>query len=544
MTLAVYLSTLRNGFVLWDDTWYIVDNVNIHSLNLKFLRWAFFDSQTLMWHPLTWISHAVDYAIWGANPAGHHLTSILLHAFNTLLVYTLVERLIEAGDAAAVRSRGSISAVAAMTAFLFGLHPVHVESVAWAAERRDVLSTFFFLLALVAYLRYRRAAAGAGRTDRAGFSFGLYLWCLGCAALALMSKPMAVTLPLVMLIVDWHPLGRLGGGEKIPGVLLEKLPFFLLSFLTVFIQFKTGFHSHLSRLVDSRVLTTILATCRSLIFYLTKMLWPRDLSPYYYYSHDASFLSPRNLLPLVLVVAITGACVLVMKRMKAAPASWAYFVVTLLPVLGMYRTLHTMADRYTYLPSIGPFLLAGSAAAWAWEKAGSAKWGRSTSRHIVAALAVMVFLVLPALTLKQIAIWKDSETLWSHVIGLGGQPAPEEAVARNNLGLVLDARGEYDRAMSEYELSLRIDPFSHQTLNNMGVTLGKMGRFKESIAYFSEAIRLKPDYVEAHGNLGVALEGTGRTRDAIDSYREALRLDPQDRNARHNLDKALARSPR
>ncbi len=544
MTLAVYLSTLRNGFVLWDDTWYVVDNVNIHSLNLKMLQWAFFDSQTFMWHPLTWISHAVDYAVWGANPAGHHLTSILLHAFNTLLVYTLVMRLIEAGDPAAIRSRRSRSAVAAVTAFLFGLHPVHVESVAWAAERRDVLSTFFFLLALVAYLRYQRAAAGVGRTGRAGFPFGSYLWCLGCAALALMSKPMAVTLPLVMLIVDWHPLGRFGGGEKIQGILLEKLPFFLLSFLTVLIQFKTGFRSHFSRLVDSRVLTAILAACRSLIFYLTKMLWPRNLSPYYYYTHDASFSSPRNLIPFVLVVAITGACVLLMRRMKGAPASWAYFVVTLLPVLGMYRTLHTMADRYTYLPSIGPFLMAGSAAAWAWEKAGSSKWGRSAPRYIAAALAVMVFLVLPALTLKQIAIWKNSETLWRHVIGLGGRPAPEESVARNNLGLVLDARGEYGQAMREYELALRIDPFSHQTLNNLGVTLGKMGRFKESIVYFSEAIRLKPDYVEAHGNLGVALEGIGRTREAIDSYREALRLDPQDRNAHHNLDKALARSPR
>ncbi len=544
MTLAVYLSTLRNGFVLWDDTWYIVDNVNIHSLNPKFLRWAFFESRTFMWHPLTWISHAVDYAVWGANPAGHHLTSILLHAFNTLLVYTLVVRLIEAGDPAGVRSRGSKSAVAAMTAFLFGLHPVHVESAAWAAERRDVLSTFFFLLALVSYLRYRRAAAGAGLTGRAGPPLGPYLWCLGCAALALMSKPMTVTLPLVMLIVDWHPLGRFGSGEKKTGVLLEKLPFFLLSLLTVLIQFKTGFRSQFSRLFDSQILTTILATCRSLTFYLVKMLWPRNLSPYYYYSHDASFSSPRNLISLALVVAITAACVFLIKRMRSAPASWAYFVVTLLPVLAMYRTLHTMADRYTYLPSIGPFLMAGSAAAWAWEKAGALKWGRPAPRHIMAALAVLMFLGLPALTLKQISVWKDSETLWSHVIGLGGQPAPEEAVARNNLGLVLDARGEYARAMREYELALRIDPFSHQTLNNLGVTLGRMGRFKESIAYFSKAIRLKPDYVEAHANLGVALEATGRTREAIDSYREALRLDPRDRNARHNLDEALAGSQR
>jgi hypothetical protein len=350
LTLLVYLPALQNDFVNWDDHLYIYENPHIRSIDSEFFKWIFTTFHASNWHPLTWLSHAIDYAIWGLNPMGHHLTSIILHGLNTFLVVILIIRLINYDrDKAPITvenkkfSNNNPIIAGAITGLLFGLHPLHVESVAWVSERKDVLCAFFFLLSILSYLKYTSPLQKQKTVH--------YALCLLFFIFALMSKPMAVTLPVVLLILDVYPLGRLHlksaftnpplppftkgglGGIK---VLIEKLPFLILSLassvVTIIAQ-QNAIVTFEARPLGERLLVAI----RAPVFYLFKMLWPTDLSPLYPYPSKISFLTIEYMGSFILVVCITAFCIWLWKRQKIFAIVWAYYIVTLLPVLGIIQ---------------------------------------------------------------------------------------------------------------------------------------------------------------------------------------------------------------
>jgi hypothetical protein len=367
ITFLVYLTALRNDFVNWDDDIYVYENPYIRSLNPAFFKWAFFNFHASYWSPLTWISHALDYAVWGLNPLGHHLTNNILHAANTFLVVLLVIRLLDAWKGRTIHSglssfvhERTMLIAAGTTGLLFGLHPVHVESVAWVAERKDLLCALFFLLSLIAYTKY---ASGADKepvnnNKAPRFFNNYYLVTIGFFILALLSKPMAVTLPVVLLALDWYPFNRLRSPRAFRLALIEKLPFFALSLLSSMLTVLAANKGGAMELMETVSLSTrVLVGFRSLVAYLGKMLWPLNLVPYYPYPKDASPLSLEYFSAIVLVIGITAACMVMAKKQKLWLSVWGYYVVTLVPVLGIVQVGgQAMADRFTYLPSLSPFL--------------------------------------------------------------------------------------------------------------------------------------------------------------------------------------------
>jgi hypothetical protein len=352
ITILLFLKALRNGFVNWDDNLYVYDNVFIRSLDARFFKWAFTDLHTSAnWHPLTWLSHALDYHLWGADPAGHHLTSVLLHAVNTFLVVLLVVRLLEAARRRTntdglLTGKGIL--VAGFTAgLLFGIHPLHVESVAWISERKDVLCAFFFILSILSYAKYADGATEKSRPASPWLNRG-YLLALVFFILALMSKPMAVTLPCVLLILDWFPYERIGFTKMPRGVVMEKVPFFILgvslSAVAVFAQ-SSGEALVALRSVPLQWRFAIAAA--ALISYLREMLLPFNLSPFYPYPKEVSLLSFSSLGAFLAVAVITAACLWSYwkGRRKLWLAVWSFYIVTLLPVLGIVQVYLSAGDR-------------------------------------------------------------------------------------------------------------------------------------------------------------------------------------------------------
>ena len=369
LTFIVYSSTLHNGFVYWDDDEYVLENLHIRSLDFAFFKWAFFNFYSANWHPLTWISHALDYAIWGLNPMGHHLTNNVFHAINTFLVVLLVVKLIKAVHDSPFTIRDSrltshysrfALIAAATTGLLFGLHPIHVESVAWIAERKDLLCALFYLLSVMAYVKYRTYK-----------SYTTYFLSLGFFFLALLSKPMAVSLPVVLLILDWYPFQKITSLKTFRTAFVEKLPFIALSSFSSIVTILAQGSAAVIRSAEFAPLSTrSFSAVKALAAYLYKIILPLNLLPFYPYALHPSSLFFEYLLPIVLAIGITAGCIsLAGRREKFWLCGWTYYVATLLPVLGIVQVGdQAMADRYMYLPSLGPFLVIGLTAAWGWER--------------------------------------------------------------------------------------------------------------------------------------------------------------------------------
>ncbi|MDA8098720.1 MAG: tetratricopeptide repeat protein [Nitrospiraceae bacterium] len=524
-TLVVYLPALRNGFVIWDDPHLVVENINIRSLDGRFFRWAFSTtSLAVYWHPLTWISHALDYAVWGQNPLGHHLSNILLHAANTFLVVLLSWTLLESasGTPAGPRYSGRFLGIAAgATGILFGIHPLHVEAVAWISERKELLYALFFLLSMLAYTRYaasREGAAGAQRPLRS------YLLSLVFFLLALASKPMAVTLPAVLLIMDWYPFRRFTSRRAAWSVFGEKLPFLLcsaaISIMTILPQKAVG---TLPTFADVPPLERLLVAGKALVWYLVKMALPFGLSPLYPYPRQFSPVSVEYILPVVLLAGITAGCLRYAAEKPSWLALWAYYLVSLLPVLGLIQVgHHFMADRFTYLPGIAPFLVLAIAVAGAWER--NAAW-RERHRSVPAlAVPVVIVLVLAGLTISQIAVWRDTITLWSRVIELEPNRVP---VAYTNRGIAFMEAGRIEQALADFDQALRLDPsaVSHMNRGKAYQALGKIGL---AIEEYTAALRLDPSYALAYTNRGLAYQGKGENARALEDYTAAITLQPDD----------------
>ncbi len=527
LTFIVYAASLKNDFVLWDDNRYVYENPYIRSFDLNFIKWTFFDFYASNWHPLTWISHAGDYALWGLNPLGHHLTNNILHTLNTFLVVLLVFRLMSASrmkthtvrDASFLNDTGMLIA-GAFTGLLFGLHPVHVESVAWVAERKDVLCAFFFLLSLNRYAGYMLSGTSNGGSAPQFLHAG-YLVTIVFFTLALLSKPMAVSLPFILLLLDWHPFERIQSLKTFGTCLIEKIPFILLSMLSAVLTVWAQ-RNVIDEMAFIPVSERALVALQSLIRYLWNMIFPVNLMPFYPYPEDISLLSPEFIVPLVLVAGITAACFVAARRWKLWFASWSYYVIVLIPVLGIIQVGgQSMADRYTYLPSLGPFFVAGVIAAAAYEKAMDFKQWRGYLRLACLFIALSVTVFLSYSTVKQIGIWKNSGAFWNYVIQREPLRVP---IAYNNLGLVYMNEGRVDLAIEQYRMALNLRKDYAEAHYNLGNAYAAKGLIDLAIEQYRIALNGRKDYAEAHNNLGNAYAEKGQHDMAVEQYRTAISI--------------------
>ena len=515
-TFIVYLPALSNDFVNWDDGDLIIRNVNIRSLNPAFLRWAFafLNSYSANWHPLTWISHALDYAVWGLDPMGHHLTNNILHAVNTFLVVLLVVKLIEAVPQSPVpspqsqvpnpQSRFTLIA-SGITGLLFGLHPLHVEPVVWVSARADLLCALFFLLSILKYMSYRYHK-----------TYKTYLLSLSFFALALLSKPMAVTLPFVLLILDWYPLEKVRTLRTFGSALIGKLPFFTLSLLASIVAFLARMSTG-SILEDTPLSIRILVSFKALTVYLWKMVLPLNLSSFYPYPEKGvSLFSPEYGLAVTLAIVISTTCVLFAKKEKIWLAIWGYYVVTLLPVIGIIRLgIPAMSDRYTYLPGLAPFLLTGLFAALISTKADTKK------RGLIVKLAGAVIIVLISfLTVKQIGTWKNGLTLWTNVI----EKAPEGYFPYLNRGELFFKSGRLDEALADFDKAIAVIPSFYTLYNRLGVAYGENDDFDKAIECFNRSLAINTNDDMAHYYRGYTYSFINQDSRALEDYDKALEL--------------------
>jgi hypothetical protein len=530
ITCAVYLTSLQNEFVEWDDSIYVYENLHVRSLDISFFRWAFLDFHAGNWHPLTWISHAVDYALWGLNPWGHHLTNIILHSLNASIVVLLIMGLIEALRKTTIEHERPLKErmtllVGGATGILFGLHPIHVESVAWVAERKDLLCALFFLLSMSAYAKYGTLAHAETPHPRSESRFlkKLYLLSLGSFTLALLSKPMAVTLPVCLLMLDWYPLKRIQSFRTFWIAFVEKLPFLALSLvssiLTILAQ---AAGKSIVPIEYAPVSTRMLVASKALMVYLGKMLVPLNLIPFYPYPSDVSLLSFDYLSAVVLVLGITTVCIVVIKGHEPLLSVWGYYVVTLMPVLGIVQVGNQfLADRYAYLPSLGPFLLVGLAVAWLFEKVNELKHWSRPATLLCAAAAICILVSLSYLTVKQIGVWQNSISLWTYVINKEPVRAP---LAYYNRGVFYAKKGQVDRALYDFKKTIMLDPSDYKAYYNLGVLYGSSGLFDMAIECFSMAIVINQNYDVAYLYRGTYYARTGRMEQARADYQKACDL--------------------
>jgi protein O-mannosyl-transferase len=505
MTFAVFGQTLHHEFVTFDDGDYVYDNpVVAQGLTLKGIVWAF-SFHSANWHPLTWLSHELDCQIYGLHPGGHHLTNVLLQTATVILLFLVLRQM----TGALWRS--------AFVAAVFAIHPLRVESVAWVAERKDVLSGVFFILTIWAYVRYAEEFKVQGSKFKVFYGLCLVFFILG-----LMSKPMLVTLPLVLLLLDFWPLQRT---EPARSLVMEKLPLLALSaaacVATLAAQHQaiqsSGSHSLPNRLGQALV---------SCVVYLGQMVYPARLAVFYPF--------PKNGLPAweVALAGLLLACLsaVAWAGRRSRPwllVGWVWYLVMLLPVSGVIQTgPQANADRYTYLPQIGLYV----ALTWL-----AAEW--PVSRAVLGGLMAGALAALMVCAGRQTAYWQNSETLWSHTLAC----TTDNEMARNALGFVFFKQGKLEEAITQYQEALRINPNSAEARSSLGSVLFKMGKVDESIIQYQSALRSRPDFAEAHLNLGSALDQEGRWDEAIVQFQEALRIKPDYAEAHLNLGATLAK---
>jgi tetratricopeptide (TPR) repeat protein len=496
LTCMIFLPALGGGFLPWDDEANLVVNRAWRGLGPSQLGWMLTTFHKGHWIPVTWLSFALDHVLWGMDPRGYHLTNVLVHGANAGLVCLLAMRLLEGGRGVEGAARLAGGAAAALA---FALHPLRVESVAWVTERRDVLSAFFCLVSLLAYLRAVR--------EEAVWRSRWYWLALGAFALSLGSKSMAVSLPVVLLILDMYPLARGRGAWRLR--LIEKTPFALLSLLVAgvaMVAVRSG--GSASSLADLGVAQRLAISSYSIVFYLWKTLVPVGLSPLYELPLKLDPRAPVYLLSMTLVIAITGAALALRRPRPWLLAAWAAYVVMLLPVVGIaHNGPQIAADRYTYLPCLPWAILLGGIVALLWRGA----WAIPV---VAVALGFLAWL-----TVGQIRVWHDPETLWTHAL-----LASPSAIAHSSLGIVLDERGRPDEAIAHFQQALRVNPRLAHAENNWGITLAKQERWEEAARHFEAALRLSADYAEAHANLAVALGRLGRYAEAQRHLEQARAL--------------------
>ncbi len=514
MTLAIYAQVIGHQFITLDDLGYIKENPMVNrGVTFAGLAWAFTTFHATNWHPLTWISHMIDCQLFGTNAGRHLLVNALIHVANTLLVFWFLLR--------KTHARWPSALVAA----LFALHPLHVESVAWASERKDTLSTFFGLLSLIAYVRYAEAP-----------SSGRYVWTAITLALGLLAKPMLVTWPFLMLLLDYWPLRRYQKSEVrnqwsvVRGLVVEKLPLFALAAASAFMTFLAQSHGGAVRTFAFAPVALRLSNALvSYAKYLLLTFWPNNLAVYYPFA-PIGIPAWQVIGAAFLLIGITVFCISQRKIRPYLIVGWLWFLGTLVPVIGLVQVGgQTMADRYFYIPSIGLFIalvfgLADIAKSW------------RVAPSLIAGIGGGVLLLLAILTNGQIKLWRNSFTLFEHTLAV----TPPNLQIEHSLGFAMGASGRYDEAAAHFEKTLQIDPDFYEGLVSMGVTRQFQGRLPEAIDYFQAAIRSRSEDPKAHSLLGTALAAQNRTEAALDEMRRASELAPKDPNIRNDLGLVLA----
>ena len=553
--LVVFWPVRHFGFVNYDDPDYVSANPHVQGgLTWENLVWAFTTGHASNWHPLTWLSHMLDWQVFGSNPGPQHLVSAVIHAVNTALLFLVLRRMTQAHWRSA------------LVAAWFGLHPLRAESVAWISERKDVLSALFFLGTIAAYCRYvksRRLAqelamgqpglpqAGSGSTKASDSkrsklpgpvaqgkarskSAPAWLWytlALFCFALGLLSKPMLVTAPFCLLLLDYWPLGRfrleLADGKKAVAAVVEKMPFVVLaggSSLVTFLVQRRGGAVSTSLSFSARLANALVSYVR----YIGKTLWPENLSVLY--PHPGHWPTWQVLGSGLLLTGIVVLVVYWARGHPYLPVGWFWFMGSLVPVIGLVQVgVQSMADRYTYIPSIGLFLLI----VWG---LGELVRERPRAEAVFAAAAVASTIACACVTTKQIAFWHDSVSLFQRAITV----TSDNYLAYNNLGFDLSAQGKFEEAKADYAKSLAINPEYPDALNNMGFALAGEKQFAQAIPYYLAALKVSPNQPEIHNNLGNALSELGRLNEAIEQYRIVLGENPDHADAHNNLGIALA----
>ena len=545
-TIAVYWQVHSYEFVNYDDPQYVLKNQNVKAgLSCGSIIWAFTTGHAGNWHPLTWLSHMLDCHLFGLEPGWHHLTGLLLHLANTLLLFAVIKRMTHA------------IWQSAFVAAAFALHPLHVESVAWIAERKDVLSTLFWLLTMLAYLRY---------VERPGKSW--YLLALLAFALGLMAKPMLVTLPFVLLLLDYWPLGRFQGrrhAATIYRLIGEKAPLFALaavsSVITFFVQRSGG---AVIRIEQIPAISRIANAFNSYIIYITKMLWPSRLAVFY--PHPVE--TPPLFQPIAAALLLLVISILVIRSARNHRyllTGWLWFIGTLVPVIGLVQVGdQALADRYTYIPLTGLFIII----AWALPDI-LAKW--RYRKIILGASALIVLSALSVCTRLQVRHWRSSITLFEHALEvtednyeahfciaepLRRQGKNDEAIAHNSealrikpdyieahngLGIALIEAGRPDEAVTHFTRALQLNPDCIEAKANLGVAFACQGRLDQAVTHFKEVIRTNPGYADAYSNLGYALTQQGKLEEAAEQYKQALRTLPDNPVLHNELGVVLAR---
>ena len=522
LVVLLYLPGLRNGFVGWDDDVYVYNNPQIRSFAPSAWLPAFthIHAPSGNWHPLTMISHAADYAIWGLRPWGHHLTSILLHGCNAALVVLVAVRLLQARATGRALSRQGMLAAGVAAGLLFGLHPLHVESVAWVSERKDLLAAFFYLLGVLSYLRFGRDATVVGLwKDRR------YLATFLCFVMSLLSKPMALSFPFVLLIIDWYPLDRLKSAG-VRRLVLEKIPFLVVAvgvaMVAVLAQRASGAFRPLAEVTLG---PRVLVAAKAAAIYLAKSVLPTGLLPFYSYPAHVSLLSWEFGVPVVLMTAAVLGCWATVKKHPVFAAVLASYGVVLLPVLGLIQIgPQAMADRYTYLPSVALVALVGAGFGVLWDRPVASAWWKKAA---LATAGLLVLALLSWQSLRQIGVWKNSETLWSRVL----QYEPWNTEAHNNRASYYYEQGEYGKALLDYDAALRVQPAlgrAHASkrrsayFNDRAITYVRLGRYDQALADESEAIGLRPTEASYYFNRGNMYFLAGRYPEARNDYDRAI----------------------
>lgn len=512
----VYGQVYHHGFMGIDDHLYVTDNATVKAgLTQAGILWAFTTTSAANWHPLTWLSHMLDVQLFGVNPSGHHLTSVFLHLLNTLLLLCLL-----------YRTTGEYLK-SLFVAALFALHPLHVESVAWIAERKDMLSAFFMLMTILLYSLHREKPRAL-----------LYLSALLAYAAGLMAKPMLVTLPFVLLLWDIWPLERFRpwagaddeqGSVPIVRLVVEKLPFFVLSLLscgvTYYAQSQAGAVASIHTMpFPFRLINALLSYVR----YLSNMIWPENLAIIYPLPATLTIASG-----MLAGLALLGVSVVVWRLRRRHPyllAGWGWYLGTLVPVIGLVQVgQQAMADRYTYIPLMGVFIMI----AWG-VPACAARLKIRRQALIIPAGAVLSLLTI--CTWHQLGFWKDNVTLFEHA----ARVVPGNFIAYRLLGSALSLKGDMAGAERAFQTSLRISPDDDMTHTEWGMALAEHKRYNEALMHFSAALRIYPDSADTHFQMGNILIETGKTAEAIAHYKDALRLKPDKAEICYSLGLALA----
>ena len=513
-TLAVYWPVTGFQFVNYDDTDFVTANPHVQAgLTAAGFKWAWHSNVARNWHPVTMLTHMLDCQFFGLRPGWPHLVNLLLHVANTLLLFHLLKRM-----------TGALWRAAAVAA-LFALHPLHVESVAWVAERKDVLSTLFWFLTTWAYLRYVEKFKVQSSKFKVFYALALLFFALG-----LMSKPMLVTLPFTLLLLDYWPLGRWQFGPPFPWRLcLEKIPFLLMSAALCVVTYL--FQQQGGAVLDVRNLPLAARLGNALVSYaayIGKMFWPRHLAGLYL--HSGQWPGWQVALAALLLLALSVLALLQGRRRPWLPVGWFWYLGTLVPVIGLVQVgMQSMADRYTYVPLIGLFVIL----AWgAWDLARAGRWSKFLPAAAAGALAACA-----AATAHQLTFWKDSESLFNRMI----EATPNNYMAHYNLANLRARENRIDDAISNYSAALEEEPNYADAHNNLGGLFLDQKRYDDAIAHYRAALRINPGFLR-YFNLANALADAASARhdtnlfaEAVQTFRQALQLDPGSSQARHNL---------